>query len=542
MKTSAQAPVAYRSPPPASSGRVLTAHRMLLVLWAFMGVVPLALQIRSYLQFIMPHQMPEILVVPQDLQKETANLTELCPAKAFVLAGVWWNLESTHYYEAEQGIVCHLVVPQYNLHGNYFVGREKTAPYRTTPSSCANDSYPFELYMYHGSIGYYSFYEGEVGTFCTRDKTAYIVVEVLGSFDINGVFLSEDTGSTEYRFSVWYGIVGATWLVYRGFMIRRSFVSCSRYGRRCDELGETLNQQEAMVFVQETMRLSAHGATNYHRSALLYLIVEGIMTDLFLIIANDGLMSRVQYASMGYNLSGLMLVLFEMLESMRWLSEKWRLRIKRVFFSYETALVGELVTALAFQTFLSGLNGSDLKESKPTALAISYYVWSLVCHAIVVLVIVSTISSVRVPWALMFVWFKHRSFAVLSEPCCIDTCLGVRSRIMLLGGYGLEDGRLYYKPAALKAFGLLKMEEEGKEYLALHKLHWFTVPAENLIVIGAINGARVEPCPERPCAGIVSFLDRRLGGTSVQTECFHRVPSRRTVRVLAGAGTMDEIP
>ncbi|OWZ07525.1 hypothetical protein PHMEG_00020073 [Phytophthora megakarya] len=514
---------------------------MLLFMWFSMGVVPLSLQIRSYLQFVRPHKMNEILVVPSDLQKETTNLTDICPVQSFVLAGVWWNLEATHYYNAEQGIICHAVVPQYNLHGNYFMGKPTSTPYRSSPSSCDNDSLSFDVYLYHGSIGYYSYYEGETGSFCTLDNTAYIVVEVMGTYDINGAFLANDTGSTKYRFSVWYGLAGVSWLIYRCLMIRRSYISCKRYGRRCDELGESLDQQQAMVFVQESLRLSAHGATNYQRSALLYLIIEGIMTDLFLIIANEGWMSKVQYASMGYNLSGLMLVLFEMLESMRWLSEKWRLRIKRLFFSYETALVGELVTALVFQHFLSGLNGSDLKRSKPTALAVSYYFWSLICHAIVVLVIVSTISAVRIPWAILFGWFKHRSLDVLSMSCCVDTALGTRSRIMLLGGYRFEDGKMYYKPSALKAFGMLKMEEDGTEYLVMHKLYWFSVPRENLIGIGVITGSRVEPCSERSCSGIVSFCDRRLGGLSNQAECYHRTPTARTMRVLAATGNLDEV-
>ncbi|KAK1942139.1 hypothetical protein P3T76_006461 [Phytophthora citrophthora] len=529
-----------------AGGSFMSARRMLLGLWFAMGVVPLALQTRSYLQFVMPHKMNEALVVPPDLPKQTENVTVICPVQAFVLAGVWWNFESVHYYNTTRGIVCHAVVPQYNLHGNYVIGASKVPPYKSTPAKCANDSFSFDLYLYHGSIGYYSFYEGETGTYCPLDNTAYIVVEVLGTFDINGVFLAEDTGSTSYRFSCWYGIAGGIWLVYRALMIRRSFVACSRFGWRCGELGERLDQQEAMVFVQESLRLSAHGATNYQRTALLYLIIEGIMTDLFLIIANDGLMGRIQYASMGYNLSGLMLVLFEMLESMRWLNEKWRLRIKRVFFSYETALVGELVTAIAFETFLSGLNGSELRKSKPTALAVSYYFWSLICHAIVVLVIVSTISAVRIPWALLYVWFKHKSLDVLSIPCCIDTALGVRSRIMLLGGYRLEDGKLYYKPSALKAFGLLRMEDNGVEYLVMHKLYWFTVPRENLIGIGVIIGSRVEPCSERPCTGVVSFLDKRLGGLSTQIKCHHRIPSKSTVRVLVGFNEIpknpDEIP
>jgi hypothetical protein len=290
------------------------------------------------------------------------------------------------------------------------------------------------------------------------------------------------------------------------------------------------------------MRLSAHGASNYQRAALLYLIVEGIMTDLFLIIANDGWLTRVQYGSLGYNLSGLMLLLFEMVESMGWLSEKRRLRVKRVFFSYETALVGELVTALMLQAFLSGLNGSGLKRSKPTALAVSYYFWSLVCHGMVVVVVVAIISSARVLWALAYVWLKHRSYAILSEPCCVDSALGVRSRIMLLGGYRLVDGKLYYKPATLKAFGLLKMEEDGVEYLALHKLHWFTVPIDNLIGIGVISGQRVEPCNERPCMGVIRFLDRELGGTSNRADSYKGSSAKRTGKVVVGSDALNQIP
>jgi hypothetical protein len=492
----------------------MTAQRMLTVMWLLQGVLPLTLQTRSYLKFVRPHTMSEALVVPPDQEKEAANLAQICPVQSIVLAGVWWNFEPTHYYKALQSVVCHTVVPQYNLHGNYVIGNTTVTPFHTTPSSCANDSYPFELYMYHGSVGFYSFYEGEVGTYCAKDKTAYIFVEALGTYDINGKFLAEDTGSTKPRMSYWYTVTGGFWLVYRALTIRRSFVSCRRYGWRCARLGEGLNHREATVFVQESLRLSAHGATNYHRSALLYLIVEGIMTDLFLIIANDGWATRVQYASMGYNLSGLLLLLFEILENMRWLSEKWRVRIKRMFFSYETALVGEFVSALAFQTFLSGLNGSDLKHSKPTALAVSYYFWSLVCHGIVVISVISIISSVRVPWALMVVWLKHRSLAVFSETCCIDSVLGARSRSMLLGGYRLAEGNLYYKPTALKAYGLLEMEDEGTAYLVMHKLHWFTVPRENLVGIGVISGHRVEACKETPCSGIVRFLGGTLGRVS----------------------------
>ncbi|KAJ8561601.1 hypothetical protein ON010_g8078 [Phytophthora cinnamomi] len=476
--------------------------------------------------------MPEILVVPHDQQRETSNLTQVCPVEALVLAGVWWNFESTHYYTTDNGVVCHAVVPQYNTHGNFFIGSSKATPYRTTPSSCANDSFPFQVYFYHASIGFYSFYEGEVGTYCSRNRIAYIAVEVLGAYDMNGSLLANDTGSTEARVSYWYGTVGALWLVYRFLVIRRSYSLLRNYGRMCDDVGEKLPQEAAIVFVQESLRLSAHGASNYQRAALLYLIVEGIMTDLFLIIANDGWATRIQYASLGYNLSGLMLLLFEIVQNTKWLGEKWRLRIKRSVFNYETSLIGEFVAALAFQRFLTGLNKSDLKRSKPEALAVSYYLWSLVCHGIVVLVVISIISFVRVSCTMAYVWSKYRSFAVLSESCCVDTALGVRSRIMLLGSYHWEDGKLYYKPGALKAFGLLTMEEDGVEYLVLHKLRWFTVPRDNLIAIGVISEQRVKPCMERSCSGVVSFLAQNLGSASVHP-AYPYTP--RTTKIVVGS-------
>ncbi|GMF58213.1 unnamed protein product [Phytophthora fragariaefolia] len=77
---------------------------------------------------------------------------------------------------------------------------------------------------------------------------------------------------------------------------------------------------------------------------------------------------------------------------------------------------------------------------------------------------------------------------------------------------------------------MLKMEEYGSEYLVLHKLGWFTVPRENLVGIGVITGHRVEPCKDRPCTGIVSFLDRSLGGVSTQVECYHHTPNHSRVK------------
>lgn len=82
-----------------------------------------------------------------------------------------------------------------------------------------------------------------------------------------------------------------------------------------------------------------------------------------------------------------------------------------------------------------------------------------------------------------------------------------------LAGYHWESGKLYYKADALKPFGLLKMEgEDGSQFLVMHKIRWFDARDEDLVVIGAVAGGRVEPCGERPCSGVVGFFDRSLGG------------------------------
>ncbi|KAE9282051.1 hypothetical protein PF008_g27734 [Phytophthora fragariae] len=75
------------------------------------------------------------------------------------------------------------------------------------------------MYFYHGSFGYFSFYEEQIGTYCAKDKTAYVVSKGLGTYDLSGPDLAEDTGSTDYRKSYWYGTTGGIWLVYRGLVL-----------------------------------------------------------------------------------------------------------------------------------------------------------------------------------------------------------------------------------------------------------------------------------------------------------------------------------
>ncbi|OWZ21771.1 hypothetical protein PHMEG_0003628 [Phytophthora megakarya] len=497
----------------SNSDRSLTAQRKLLMAWIFAGVVPFILQLRSYLKFATPHKITQNLVVPSDVEIETTNLTEMCPVDGWVLSGSWFNIKPTYYFTTRQGRLCHFVCPQYNVHGTYIIGSKDPYPYYTTPQSCANDSLTYQQYFYHGSIGYYSFYEEQIGSYCPHNNNAYIVGQGLGSCDINGPLLAEDRGANTYRFSLWYGVGGGIWIIYRALVLRRCFISCKRHGRMCDELNEGLNRKEAMVFVQENLRLAAHGATNFHRAAVLYLLIESIMTDLFLLIANDGFLAKVQYVSMGYNMSALLVMVFEVIETAKCLREKWRVLIKRLLFSYETTFVGEIFTAGLQQYCLTLLNRSSMKESRQTALSVSYYVWSLVGHGVFVLCIIALVISVRAVWAIFYVLLRHRSLAIFTSPCCLDTVLKLRNKMFLLGGYRCENGKLYYTTSALKAFGLLKMEDEdGSETLVVRKIRWFKVSSDDLFVVATISHHIVRPCEERPCTGILSFCDKKLGG------------------------------
>ncbi|RLN87317.1 hypothetical protein BBJ28_00016387 [Nothophytophthora sp. Chile5] len=393
-------------------GIQVSGRRVLFLVWLAMGMAPMLLQVRSYLKFASPHKISQNLAVPAGGVLETADLWHFCPVEAWFTAGVWWNISPTHYFRARDGFICHYVLPQYNVHGNYYLGNRTVAPYATSPASCAQQSTPFEHYFYHGSIGYYSLYGEVKGTYCIGDKTA-------------------------------------------------------RLAKRCDNMGTVIRLDHAMVYVQESMRLSAHGARNYHRVALVYLLVEGLMSDLFLLTTQEGIMGRVQCISLGYNLAGIMSMLFEMIEVMNWMRESTRYVLKRLLFNYETVLVGELICAGAMQYYVSSLNHSSLKDTRPEAEAVSYYVMSLVGHAVI------------------------------------------------LGGYSWDNGRLYYTVEALKAFGIMKMvEEDGHEFLALHKLYWFVIPSDDLFVIGTIWDQSVVSCAERPCSGVASVFGQRLGGVA----------------------------
>ncbi|ETL96216.1 hypothetical protein L917_06209 [Phytophthora nicotianae] len=499
-------------------GFQISSRKMLLLVWLVMGVLPMTLQIRSYAKFVTPHKITARLVVPDEGISETSDVWKFCPVKEWYAAGVYWNMMPTHYFQREDGILCHYVIPQYNVHGNYFVGNQTTMPFHTSPEDCANESYPFEHYFYHGSIGFYSLYGEVKGTYCPKYDTAYVLVGGLGTFDINGPPLASDDGGHGYRRSYWYAFAVAVWIIVRCWILRRSYVVCSRFARSSDHIYKTMGLQDAMVFVHESMRLSAHGANNYHRLGLAYLLVEGLMSDLFLLTTQEGMLGRLQCISLGYNLAGIMSMLFEMIETMHWLGETNRCFLRRVLFNHETVLVGELLCAAAMQYYVSSLNRSSLKEWRPAAEEVSYYVMSLAGHGIIVVGCVLVIICSRVIGAVGFVRWKFGSLAPLSAPCCVDTVLGVRSKLILLGGYAWDNGNLYYKICTLRAFGLLKVvEEDGKEYLAIHKLHWFAIPKDYVVVIGSLLGSKVVPCDERPSVGTMSAFGRMIGGKASDT-------------------------
>ncbi|KAG2945537.1 hypothetical protein PC117_g8358 [Phytophthora cactorum] len=516
--------LAPQTQPLRRASRRVTAQRILLAAWFCVGMMPLILQIRSYLKFMTPHKITETLVKPPGVEGETARLAVFCPVKELYIAQVRWNIEASYYHEVEHGRLCHFVVPQYNIHGNYLLGPAKTKLSSTTPASCADDSYPLEYYFYHGNIGYFAFYEEAQGTYCDKDKTAYVRVHGLGTYDINGSSLVRDTGDDGYRKSYWYSVFCGVWLLYRTIQMRRCYISCKRYARRCDFTQEPVNRKIAVVYVQENMRLTAHGATNWHRAVMLYLLVEGLMSDLFMLIAQDGIFIKLQYVSLGYNLSGVLLLVFEIIENMKWLHEKWRVFIKRLIFCYEASMLGELLSVVGLHHYITGLNRSVLKDSKVTAVTVSYYVWSLVGHGVLVLGLITFIISVRAVWAVVYVRWKHRALAVFFAPCCVDSTLALRNKMTLLGGYHWHNNKLSYTADTLKSFGLLKMEkDDGTEFVVLRKIHWVEVPTDSLYVIGTLVGEGMEPCAEKLCTGRISFFGYEVGGPAHGATKLHRV-------------------
>ncbi|ETK74636.1 hypothetical protein L915_18609 [Phytophthora nicotianae] len=480
------------------------------------GAGPFFLQLRGFAKFVTPHKISENLITPADAVQETTDLLNLCPATVMVIAGARWNACPTHYYRIKNGVRCHFTVPQYNAHGNYVMMNHTVMPHDTSSSSCADHSFPLEGNFYHGSIGYYSIYAAASGTFCSLDNTTYLRVSAVGTYDTNGSNLAYDRGEHGYRKSYWYILTGTAFILVRCVTLRRSFVSCKIFARRCDCIVESIRIQEAVVYVQESMRLSAHGARNFHRLLLLFLLIDqGVMSDFFLLSTQEGLLGRIQSISLGYNLSGVMSMLFEMVETMNWMSEKMRCQAKRLLFNYETVLIGELITAGVLQHYLTSLSRSHLRDTEPAAEMISHYVMGLVGHIVLALGCLGIIVATRAIGAIVFVKLQFGTLRVLTNTCSVDAALGARSKLILLSGYIWENEELYYKPSVLKALGVLKaVDPDGYECFVHTQLHWIAIPQDNLVVLGTVANKRVEPCPERLCSGVVSLFDHTLGGSA----------------------------
>ncbi|OWZ21770.1 Transmembrane protein [Phytophthora megakarya] len=65
------------------------------------------------------------------------------------------------------------------------------------------------------------------------------------------------------------------------------------------------------------------------------------MTDLFLLVANEGIVVTIQYVSLGYNVSGFLVLIYEI----RAIFQGHTINFKRLWFSYEAIFLGELLRA-----------------------------------------------------------------------------------------------------------------------------------------------------------------------------------------------------
>ncbi|EGZ30651.1 hypothetical protein PHYSODRAFT_436643, partial [Phytophthora sojae] len=183
-------------------------------------------------------------VGPTSWRLNWSSLEKVCPVKELLIAGARWNTWPTHYYRVHAGILCHTVVPQYNVHAMYIL---ENSTYNRTSASCSGQTIAFHGNFYHGSFGYYAIYAETQGAYCMQDGTAYLTVSGLGKYDINGLRLAQDRGDVEYRMSYWYIFTGTSFTLVRIPTLRRSFVSCRRFAKHCDQMAEPIRIQEAIV-------------------------------------------------------------------------------------------------------------------------------------------------------------------------------------------------------------------------------------------------------------------------------------------------------
>lgn len=482
--------------------------------WVVGVFTPWVLQLNSFTQLVAPHQISEnLLTLSAEVEDNEVEIN--CPLMEMRIAGVYWNIRSTHYSMTATGRICHFVMPQYNVHGFYHIGSSAVVTAHPA-ASCETEPLSVNYYFYHAGFGYYSFYQEGSGIFCPDDLAATIVVNNLGSYDMNGQTLAHDRGATGYRCSYYFGLIGSIWIAYRALLIRRSFVLFTRHVTRFLEQSESMGLQDVIIYVQETVRLAAHGANNYQRLAIFYLLLEGTMTDLFLFITKDTLPALPVVISLCYNLAGILSILFEMVERSPLLARVVRI-CKRLFFNHETAFIREALVVTFLQAYITALNRTPrMTESLPIDRAISYYVWGVVGHSVIALTMAGFLLMFRAAGAIAIVWWKYHSFQPLLASCCVEAAINARQKMVLLTGYYWREGRLYYAKRTLRAYGLMiaTSESTGDEWLVHEKVRWFVIRRSNMMVLGKVHGRHVDPCDERQCSDPVTACTHVLGGRS----------------------------
>lgn len=504
--------------------RHLASTRRLMLIWIGAVLTPWILQVRSYVNLVMPHKISQDLL-ELDLERQFDGVLTHCPVKGLYIASIWWNILPTHYGETISARVCHFVVPQYNMHGAYHLTNNHiTTASNHSSSSCRSNVVFVDYYFYHGSVGYNSLYEEGEGTVCMDDWTAVIKVKKLGSFDLNGQLLAEDRGATGYRQSYWFGTVGLILLAFRALVLHRSFVMFKRYIDRCETQRIPIHVRDVVVFIQESARLTAHDATNLQRIGVLYLLVEAFMADLFVLITTEGVFALVQCISLCYNLAGMISILFEMIETSSFFRSRCPRFVrtsKRLLYSSELTMIGELLLVTGLQTYITTLNHSKLQDTQHVALAISYYAWGLLGHAIVAATMIFFLFLVRSIGAVIVIWHKFRTLEPLTAPCSVEYALGVCQKLILLSGYCWNDKTgLIYSKTSLAAYGIMAAKADNgfnaEQYIVSERIGWIASSKGVFVTRAVICGQQLAECvPQTLVNAATRFCDRDLGGPLV---------------------------
>lgn len=508
--------------------RRFSAHEHVLIVWVVGTLLPLILQLRSFVFLVFPHSVPAHLFVKDHIEFTTHDIESNCPMTGMVIADGWWNVYPTRYTdcggEAGDLRVCHFVVQHLNIHGAYSIQANSSI----STSECrgsASHAPTLHLYYYHGSVGYVAFFAGGDGIYCEDERTAYVEMQTLGTAEINGKKLELDTGADSkdpnhpaHRWSSWHLCFGLIWILYRAIVAHRSLVLCIDFGKRCDRLGKYIDMQTAAVFVQESARLTAHRATNLYRGMIVYAMLESLMGDLFLLISKKGISARVQLASICYNIAGQISLQFEMSERSPQLSDKAYRTIRRLLFNHETAFIGEIVSAIAMPHYVDVLNHSSFRNSIGSARAVSLYVWSLVGHMALIFGLLAVVFSVRAIGALLIVCLRYEDIRVLTAPNSVESALRGRLKVVFLSGYVWQNGHLFYSCKALAALGLQRTEpdiEDDREMLVQYQAEWWSSSRrlKQVVVARIVGGHTVEKCEPYPTRADTVFCDRILGAS-----------------------------